>query len=221
MHKEIEKKIGIIILILYVAGFVTWNTYLSNFGFFEFDLLQTRFVSAGFLCLVIPVIILVTSSKSRDKFSRLNIVTQSLCFFIWAIFFGTVVFSYVPQYLGGAKPFLASVVMEPDMVRAFKLMGYSYPVSDTDSIETIRGCKIYENKEQVLMGFGVIDNEKTSTTTIAATNARLLYISKNKIQALSVLPQNQLTDLYNLSEYELLCSPLLMLYDVRPGLIKN
>lgn len=220
MYKDIEKKIGLVILVLYVAGFLTWNAYLSHFGFFEFDLLQTRFISAGFLCLAIPGIPLFLFGQLWNKFSKLNIVWQAVSIFAWAVLFGTFAMSYVPQYLGGSKPFLASVVMEPEMAKAFNLMGYSYPVTDNDSIETIRGCKIYENRDQVLMGFGIVDKEKTSTTTIATSGSRVLYIGKEKIQALSVLPQDQSVELYGMFESTLVCDSMLKQYGVKPILFK-
>jgi hypothetical protein len=128
--------------------------------------------------------------------------------------------SYVPQYLGGAKPFLASVVIEPEMAKVFEAMGYMYIVVEGDSVETIRGCKIYENRDQVFIGFGIVDRERTSTTTIATSGSRILYISKGKVQALSILPQDQSTELYKMSESSLVCDPVLKQYGVKPILFK-
>ena len=42
-----------ITLLAYAIGFIFWNFYLGEFGFFEYNLIQLRFLSAGALFVVI------------------------------------------------------------------------------------------------------------------------------------------------------------------------
>ena len=47
--EKVLKTVPLFVFLLYVIGFVAWNSYLLKFGFFEYNLLQTRFISAGLL----------------------------------------------------------------------------------------------------------------------------------------------------------------------------
>jgi hypothetical protein len=53
---KVEKKIYIFLLLSYISGFFLWNFYLGEYGFYELNVLQTRFIPAGTFFLVIPTI---------------------------------------------------------------------------------------------------------------------------------------------------------------------
>src|SRR3989344_5529627 len=46
----------LLVFIIYSTGFVIWNKYLSVFGFFEYNFIQLRYFSAGFIFWVVFVI---------------------------------------------------------------------------------------------------------------------------------------------------------------------
>ena len=185
---------GLILFFCYVAGFLAWNIYLSHFGFFEYDLLQTRFLSAGFLILILPVTVFAVRKKSRDKFLLLNHFYQAVFFFVWVCFFAIVIFPYIPQYFGGAKPYLASLVSNSEMIKSFELMGLLYSERQGEQVETTRGCKLYENSDQILMGFGVVslsEKQNSNQQYAQVDNIRIVAINKNQIQGTSVQPQGE------------------------------
>lgn len=49
--KDLATYISIFLLLVYSSGFIAWNYFLSQYGFFEYNLLQTRYISAGILIL--------------------------------------------------------------------------------------------------------------------------------------------------------------------------
>lgn len=208
--KTIFQESGLLLLISYIAGFFAWNLYLAHFGFFEYDLTQTRFLSAGFLILLFPVFILGVSKRLSAFFFRINFLTQALLFFFWTLIFSVCIFPYVPQYFGGARPQLASVISNSEITESFNLMGISNSNQVDKSIETIRGCKIYENKDQVLFGFTPNISIATSTSYVqfVTEGTRVLEINRNNIEALSMLPQNQRGEGIDIEAYTALCKTI-------------
>ncbi len=74
---DIGRKFSDLLLILisgfYLFGFISWNFYLANFGFFESNLLQTRYISAGILFLVIVWIPLYVFRSIIEKIFLLSL----------------------------------------------------------------------------------------------------------------------------------------------------
>lgn len=100
-------------------------------------------------------------------------------------------FPYIPQYWGGAKPYVVSFITNSEISESFGLMGISRQEENNKSVETLKSCKIYENKEIIIAGFIF---QPTSTTTqlgpkIQIQPNRTLIININEIEAQSVLPQ--------------------------------
>ena len=57
-----------IFFIFYVSGFLVWNAYLSQYGFFEYNLLQARYISAGLLFDIIVFFVFIIIIFLFDNF---------------------------------------------------------------------------------------------------------------------------------------------------------
>ncbi len=210
--KKLAKEGSIFLLLCYIAGFIAWNYYLSHFSFFEYDLLQTRFLSAGFLILFIPLTIFILIKRFKEFLIRYNTLQLIFLFLIWVFVFSFFFFSYIPQYLGGAKPYVVSFITNSEISESFKLMGISLEEGNNKSVETLKSCKIYENKEIILAGF--IFMPSVSTTTFSLPNVktrvnRVLIINKSEIESQSVLPSNNIN-------YQISCEGIRYVYGVDP-----
>lgn len=206
---------GFLLLLCYVAGFFAWNSYLAHFAFFEYDILQTRFISAGALILVPLIGVCLIWNKFNLWFFKLNIKNQLAFYIVYVIIFTYIVFPFIPGYFGGASPSLVSIVAETNTLNALKSMSLLH----SDGVESIRGCKIYENHDLLIIGFQANNIVYISQTVflpnkIESSGVRVLHISKERILATSVLPQGQV--IQNLTdEYSLFCKPLQAQYGAR------
>ncbi len=196
MLESIKNRYTEFILLTYICGFVSWNFYLGHFSFFEFDLLQTRFISAGILILL-PVILLASFLSLFTKIKLIEEVPffmKVILFLVWFSFFNVVLFPFIPQSLGGARPYVVSVVPTHDTTADFPTMGVSLaPVPNgIKGIQTVNGCKIYENNNLLILGFiyEPVVSTTTSGTYVKTQSNRVLTIYKEHIEAMSILPQD-------------------------------
>ena len=202
---------GFLLFMCYVSGFFAWNSYLGHFAFFEYDLLQTRFISAGALILVPLIVIYLISNKLNNRFFKLDIKNKIATYIVWVIVFSYIVLPFVPGYLDGASPSLVSIVADTNTLNTLKSMNLLH----SDGIESIRGCKIYENSDLLIIGFQPVITLYPSQTKflpdkIETSGGRILHISKERILATSVLPQGQVIE-----EFSLLCKTLQAQYGAR------
>ncbi|MEK7641502.1 MAG: hypothetical protein AAB365_00745 [Patescibacteria group bacterium] len=185
----LEKKTVMLLATAYASGFFAWNLYLGHFGIFEYDLLQTRFLSAGTLILFPPILTIGIWKWVRIRFSKTNFLLKFSCLLIWIYIFSNFFFPFIPQWLGGAKPYLASIIADEEELEKLRVLGISFAEAPEKSrhIETARVCKIYENRDIFLLGFSTPSlNEHGLQTKVN----RVLSINRSNIKALSILPQN-------------------------------
>ncbi len=178
--ESISKIIALSLAISYGAGFLLWNWHLSSYGYFEYDLLQTRFIFSGIVAIMFfaPVVwfikkILETKfiSKSKD-FTKFIICIFIL--FLTLFLLSRIIFPWIPQHLGGARPFPKSIIGEPDEIEF--LSNFNIPSAKNadgkSSVQTNLVCEIYNNRDLIIIG------------TIGETGStlRILNIRKDKIK---------------------------------------
>lgn len=176
---ELIKKFGIFI---YIGGFLAWNTYLGRFGFFEYNLLETRFLSAGLITTLPLIIVYLIANyfinKIRNGIKRVvfNIILYTGLFLIYS-YMVLNIFPGLPQYMGGARPFISSIIIN-DNKYLFKKLGLLNPnhPKDVEGIETYAGCEIYKNNDAVIMGFVIFGDGKITDGNMSYDLEKKLYI---------------------------------------------
>ncbi len=154
------------VFIIYASGFFVWNIYLSTFGFFEYNLVQIRYLSAGII-LWTPVFLFYFLVKNKKVFCILTIIS------IMAVI---CLFPLIPQYIGGAKPIPTMILGAPDQITFLS----NYDVRKTenagrDSVQTGAVCLIYQNDNYILF-FNATD----IGTTQQIVKIRILSITRDK-----------------------------------------
>ena len=112
----------------YAIGFISWNIFLRQFGYFEYNLLQTRFISAGILFSIYLSFLLHLVDMIRKRFTKKRkkpflqwikekkfLVCSIIIVFLFVFSFE--VFPITAQYFGGAKPIPASLVADIDTLK--------------------------------------------------------------------------------------------------------
>jgi len=110
-HKQIIKNIELILIIIsiniflcYILGYIILNTYLYHLGFYEFNLLQTKYLSAGFSFLIINIFLFVLiylihasikKYKKHIKNKKLRYVAREIFAFLVLIFYGILFYFFV------------------------------------------------------------------------------------------------------------------------------
>lgn len=90
-------------VILYVVGFVVHNVYLSNFGSYEFQLVQAKYILSGFGLMGFSVVCFIytgikvnlsniTKSLTIDKILPWTLRVISLPYFVYTILYGKELF---------------------------------------------------------------------------------------------------------------------------------
>lgn len=90
-------------IILYIAGFIVHNAYLSNFGSYEFQLVQAKYILSGFGVIGFSVICAVyigikvnlsniSNSFTIDKFLPWSLRVISLPYFVYTLLYGKELF---------------------------------------------------------------------------------------------------------------------------------
>lgn len=109
--------------ILYVVGFIVHNVYLSNFGSYEFQLVQAKYILSGFgvigfsvICFVYTGIKVNLSNISKsltiDRVLPWSLRVISLPYFVYTILYGKELFdvSHTPKDSLVTIGFLASMI---------------------------------------------------------------------------------------------------------------
>lgn len=138
-----------LVLIIYGTGFFLWNSYLLKFGFFEYNLIQLRYFSAGLLFWVPPLSLFLLFRR------HLSYPTNVIFIFLitlWFFGFQILTFPQTPQNWGGARPFAISLIGEPDQIGFLVNFGISSAENaDKHSVQTDPVCFIYQNDDYALI----------------------------------------------------------------------
>ena len=155
--RNFSEVFGIFSLLTYVIGFIVWNKYLGDFGFFEYNLIQARYISAGLLFIIIWIIVsrVIIFFLHRFRKHEIRIIYKNaiaLLIIISLVYFSTEVFLLVPQWLGGGKPVATSILGTSEQIEYLKDLNF-FPISNAGnpSIQT-RACLFYQNNDYVLIG---------------------------------------------------------------------
>lgn len=149
------------LLLSYLVGFIAWNYFLSQYSFFEYNLLQTRYISAGLLFLlptglfflalfVVESLVISYCKLQKTKLYKvIRNVVGAIIFILFLIMF-LVIFGEIPPYLGGAKPFVTAIMTTPEQIEYLK--NFNIKVPKNSSVETMPLCNIYQNNDYVIVG---------------------------------------------------------------------
>jgi hypothetical protein len=140
----IEKHWIKIPVILYVVGFIVHNAYLSNFGSYEFQLVQAKYILSGFgligfsvVCFVYTGIKVNLSNISKsltiDKILPWSLRVISLPYFVYTLLYGKELFEVTenPKDSLIIIGFFASTVAHA--VVAFSIFNIALMVSQTET----------------------------------------------------------------------------------------
>ena len=192
MNENKEKKsisnIAIFIAVAYGVGFISWNFYLIDFGIFEYQLLQTRYISAGSLFLLPPLVLFyILSPKLKKSIGDLMMPYSSksrmlvvFCCSLYLIIFIYLIFPSMPQYFGGSKPIPVSIIAESDVIKRWSDFGIDgadnagKPSRQTQSL-----CAFYQNSDFVIVGIPKVENNFIYLS-------RVLTLNKDQIQGFDV-----------------------------------
>ena len=141
---------------VYMAGFVTWNRFLTNFGHFEFYFLQTQFISAGILAIVLfyPYIRLV-SRILNWRYLRYAVLGIAVFFYAF-YFFPLVVFPLIPQSMGGGLPIITSLTGTSSQIMfledSFNIPSEKNAEGKKDPIQTKPVCLFFSRENRSIVG---------------------------------------------------------------------
>lgn len=190
-YTEIIKYSSTLLLLAYIFGFIAWSYHLSNYGFFEYNLLQVRYLSAGFLpAFLLLIIIALTKKIKKIIFYIFLLIFLLIYFFVYVKIF----FPEWPPYFGGAKPFVISIIANPEQIKMLE----NFNVEPTpnaggkDSVETIKVCNLYQNNDFVVIGVTdkdvLCETEKSNNTNNFAKPKRVLILNRDDISGFSIIP---------------------------------
>ena len=168
-------------------------------GFFEYNLIQIRFLSAGLL-LSLPIVLILAATyfplktiaaKRKTIESIIGSITGILIGF-WVPFL-FMFFPYIPQYLGGAKPIPVSFIGTPAQIKFLENFDVpSIENGEKESVQTFPVCLIYQNDQYVL--FFTANQESIISQDSDADNYQFLI----KTRAL-LLSRSEYLGLQNMS----------------------
>jgi hypothetical protein len=190
------KALVLVFALAYGLGFVIWNLYLSAYGFFEYKLLQTRFLSSGLLALgFLPALIilpylgykgLISLVKRLSELEReiISLLMGGVLFLFTLYAYTFFVFPYIPQYLGGAHPYVKSIIAEPDEMDFLSDLNFALPDNGGKRpIQTDFICEIYSNEDVIIVGVGEDDKHK-----------RVITFNKNLFKGYQTVPHAYLDE---------------------------
>lgn len=148
--KEIQESWPLVLGTVYVAGFIVWNRFLSNFGLFEFNLLQTKFISAGIWAVLSFYLLYVWKLHTARK-------SFAIVIFLIYIFsvFPLIVFPLIPSSYGGGMPILTSLIGTSDQIKYFD-ENFEIPKEKNKnnllSVQTQPICLFFEREDRMVVG---------------------------------------------------------------------
>lgn len=180
-----EKHLALLIpLVVYAAGFVIWNYHLSQFGFFEYNLVQVRFISAGILFFLFPFLFFFAGIYNK-KIKEYSCIQGSIMLLIvvWFWFVPTH-FYEISQVVGGGKPIPTALIGTIDQMKYVENFNVELAPNSNgkDSVQTsIHNpiCLIYENDKYAIFAIQTESVENvTETTATLLVKGRVITLSK-------------------------------------------
>lgn len=156
---DIVKIFSFLAIAALVSGFLIWNLYLVRLGFYEFNLIQARYIHSGitFLLVFIPSFALFVwiakhlSMKFQfvKKFfiSQIALYFGVILFFYLIILYTLFIFPRISQAWGGAQPRVLSIIASESDIEYLANFGIKMP----SSVITQNLCIAYENQEFVII----------------------------------------------------------------------
>lgn len=181
LKKILNKEfLSIVFTSSYFFGFVLWNGFLNDYGFFEINVLQTRFISAGLVFLSPVILFIILSKKDLGYFfSKGYPVLILIIYFIVYLWY---CFPSIPQSLGGARPFPVSIIGSPEQISYLNMFNLaSAPDSKT---QTIPVCQIYSDDVKTIVGISspVIVEGKEQVSK------RVLILHQSEVKGFQPMP---------------------------------
>lgn len=192
--RHISLILSIGLLLSYMFGFIIWNHTLASYSFFEYSLLQTRYISAGllFLFFLIPIIfllilifkkwfikIILIFKKNKLGFLLWILAIYLIMYFliILALGFSSYFFKKIPQNLGGGKPFVTAMMSTPETIEYLSNFNVeSIRNSGNPEVETVPVCNLYQNEDLVIIGVKmIISKESTIVNGKSAEHIQIGY----------------------------------------------
>jgi hypothetical protein len=155
---DFAKVVSFFVITALVVGFLIWNFYLVQLGFYEFNIIQARYIHTGilFLILVAPVIffIYIILKKIKVKNKKISSILLFYCLAIFSLFFLFVyslfVFPRISQAWGGAQPRVLSIIASETDIEYLA----SFGIQPSSPVITQNLCVAYENQEFILILLG-------------------------------------------------------------------
>ncbi|MFA5133952.1 MAG: hypothetical protein WC459_04085 [Patescibacteria group bacterium] len=193
--KIISAFIGVIIIVPMVIGFFIWNIYLAKLGFWENDLIKTRFIITGilfsglFLMVLFGIFKILPSVKNwiLENFHKPFVILLIVIILLVGIdYYVRNWFVYFPLSLGGGEPRAISFLMETEeqLERLNKAnLGVIKVAGST--LETNKLCLLYENKDDIIIAVPKLININNEPVKDIS---RIISFRKNSYLGLSYVP---------------------------------
>lgn len=179
---DIVKVISFIAITALASGFLIWNFYLVRLGFYEFNLIQARYIHSGITFLIISIIILIpyllivwvvklllTKIQFVKKYYlEITLYFGILLFSVWIITYTLLIFPFISQAWGGAQPRILSIIASEDDIRYLA----NFNIKTPSSVITENLCIAYENQDSIII---LLEN-------------RVLSIKKENLKGFNSLP---------------------------------
>ncbi|MDO8561097.1 MAG: hypothetical protein Q7R91_02690 [bacterium] len=189
----------------YLVGFIAWNYFLSHFGFFEYNLLQTRFVSAGVL-FISPVVLCLVLYKFFQIEVDFKIYEVAALLLVYFFVFVILEFPLMPQYFGGARPFATSLIGTKEQIKYLRNFGIQSEknVEGEESIQTKPVCQIYQNNEFIIVGVAMPEGDITKDAPLTLrVRGGALILKQNQVSGFNSI------DTQLAKGADILCAPFL------------
>lgn len=189
-----QKKYVGIVAVAYLVGFVSWNYLLSRFGFFEYNLLATRFLSAGIAFSLVAFFIFVLMFFIGIVLTKFNFlkIDQTLTFQLRGTILATMlfipifilfIFPVLPVYLGGGKPFSVSIIGSAEQMSY--LTNFNIELEENagkSKVQTKLLCQIYQNAEFTIF---IIANKEDGGEGGITVRTRAMALKAEEVKGFS------------------------------------
>lgn len=181
---DLIRDFSLLLFVVYSIGFLVWNIYLGQYGFFEYNFLQTRYISAGIIFILPLFLLFYPFSKiiREDGQGRFVFLT---CFFVFLFIFAKFIFPRIPQYLGGGKPTFVSLLGDSAEQMPY-LQNFDIGLQkngEKGSVQTEATCLFYQNQEIVLIG---VTSWKQENNSLLVSPRRIISLKKDQIRGLQL-----------------------------------
>lgn len=148
-----------LLFFIYLTGFLIWNFYLFNLGFSEFEMIQTKFLSAGILFFVLFFFVfslawliykLLSYHNKYEhvlkKFKFAAILVGLIIYFLILFIFSVLFFPKIPFFLGGAEPQIQSIIGPEEQIKLLP----TFAIATASPQQTENLCIAYENNDSFI-----------------------------------------------------------------------